>query len=205
MLLNVRTARAAPRLAVLAWDIACPRRARRVRTIVEPFHHARQYSVREMLADAGDLHGILAEVASTCDMAHDRIAVWWPRNAERVEWRDGLPTVIGLNSADARSAVTAPVANVIVCYDVCDGDRLETVAAAVSSHGARLQRSVYWLRMPPDRLRGLIGPLSSHLAPEDRLWSYPLAGAHLLWQIGTAGHGLLPVGRHRWLHERSSS
>ena len=188
------------RLAVLAYDIACPRRAYRVRKVLNPLHHAKQYSVYEAMLGAGYLRGLLAELSACCDFGADRLAVWWPLDGVRLEWQRGRLVVTARAGAPCRepAALRPNVGNFVVCYDVSDPAALRAVAAAVAAEGAMVQRSVYWLRLPARQLAAVVGRCAPHLAADDRLWAYPLGGCGDLWQVGAPPPSILPIATHRW-------
>lgn len=203
MLLNVAPAGPPPRVAVVAYDMACRRRAYRVRRVLESVHHARQYSVFEVLLRDAVLNGLLAELSALCDFDADRLAVWWPRPVLRLQWQAGCLCAAAV--IDGSPGAAAPLrealrgsGNFVVCYDVSDPDALTTVAAPIAARGMMLQRSVYWLRLPSPALIHLLEGCGAALSAGDRLWAYPLAGAHTLWQLGTSRSALLPVASHRW-------
>jgi CRISPR/Cas system-associated endoribonuclease Cas2 len=203
MLLSVASAGPPPRLAVVAYDMACRRRAYRVRRVLESVHHARQYSVFEVLLRDAVLHGLLAELSAICDFDADRLAVWWPRPLLRLQWQAASLRAVEVIDGSPRAVAPAQEAlrgsgNFIICYDVSDPDALTTVAALIAARGMMLQRSVYWLRLPSKALIHVLEHCAACLSAGDRLWAYPLAGAHTLWQIGTTRSALLPVASHRW-------
>lgn len=193
----------AARLAVMAYDIGHPRRARRVRQLLESVHHAKQYSVFELHLPNGVLHGLLAEATALCNLQEDRLALWWPRDGLRVAW---TPPHAGPcasrpgGSCVARSdTVLAGAGNFVVCFDVTDAHALHAVSGRIAAHGVMLQRSVYWLRMPARRVAHLLAGCAALLQAEDRLWAYPLRHAGALWQVGEDTPApLLPIGAHHW-------
>ncbi len=186
--LNHSTTRPA-RLAVLSYDISHPRRARRVRAILEPLQHGRQYSVFEIRMPTPAVHGLLAECTSQLDLRQDCLALWWPRDGVRLSWAPGHHA----------SATLAPASNFIVCYDVSDPDTLRAVGHLVAAHGAMVQRSVYWLRMPARAAEALLARCARTLQPGDRLWAYPLHNAGALWRVGERDEpALFPIGVHHW-------
>lgn len=203
--LNHCTTRPA-RLAVLSYDISHPRRARRVRAILEPLQHGRQYSVFEIRMPAPAVHGLLAECASQLDLRQDCLALWWPRDGLRLSWVPGQPDTSvrcapsgGAEPRRDASATLAPASNFIVCYDVSDPDTLRSVGHLVAAHGAMVQRSVYWLRMPARAAEALLARCARALQPGDRLWAYPLHNAGALWRVGERDEpALFPIGTHHW-------
>ncbi len=189
-----------PRLTVLSYDIQSPRRAYRVRKALEPWRRDKQYSVYEILLCYAEFRGLVAEVAECCDFATDRLAVWWPLAGLRLIWRQGR-LVIGARNGDpdGRPARLPPtLGNFVLCYDISDPQALIAVAAMVGAETAALQRSVYWLRAPADRLAALMGRCQVYLAEEDRLWAYPLRGCDALWRIGEQETVFLPISTHHW-------
>ena len=188
------------RLAVLSYDIACPRRAYRVRKVLNPLHHAKQYSVFEAMLGEGQWRGLLAELSACCDFGADRLAVWWPLDGERLEWRQGRLTVTARAGAPRRepAALRPNLGNFVVCYDVSDPAALRAVADAVAPEGAMVQRSVYWLRLPTRQVAAVLRRCAPHLAEGDRLWAYPLAGCSDLWHVGSPAPSILPIATHRW-------
>jgi CRISPR/Cas system-associated endoribonuclease Cas2 len=188
------------RLAVLAYDIACPRRAYQVRKALNPLHHAKQYSVFEAMLGEGLLRGLLAELSACCDFSADRLAVWWPREGLRLEWQRGRLVVTARAGAPCREPVSLRpnLGNFVVCYDVSDPAALRAVAAEVAAEGAMIQRSVYWLRLPARELSAVLGRCAPHLAADDRLWAYPLGGSGDLWHLGAPETAILPISTYRW-------
>lgn len=193
-------ARAATRLVVLAYDIACPRRARAVRGTLAALHHAKQYSVFEAMLGEGELRGLLAELASDCDFPADRLAAWWPLDGLRLGWRAGALVADARDGAPCGrvAALPANTGNFILCYDVSDPDALHAVAGVIAPSAAMVQRSVYWLRAPARRLSALLGRCAPHLAETDRLWAYPLRASRDLWQVGSPAGAILPIATHQW-------
>ena len=194
------------RLAVLSYDIAHPRRARRVRAILEPLQLGRQYSVFEVRLPIPAVHGLLAECTSQLDLRQDRLALWWPRDGVRLSWVSGKPgpSMAGAfgGGADARNdaaATLAPASNFVVCYDMSDPDSLREMGRLVAARGAMVQRSVYWLRMPARAVDALMARCVRTLQPGDRFWVYPLQNAGMLWRVGEREEpALFPIGRHHW-------
>jgi CRISPR/Cas system-associated endoribonuclease Cas2 len=199
MLLPIHVAHS-PHLAVLAYDIGCSRRARRVRGVLGSLHHAKQYSVFEVLLGEGQLRGVLAELSLLCDLSEDLLAVWRPRNGVRLQWADGR-LIIGARDGQPYhipARVPTNTGNFVICYDISDPDALGAVAGEIAPETAMVQRSVYWLRGPVDRLSALLARCASYLADGDRLWAYPLRGSHDLWRLGTQDYAILPISTHRW-------
>jgi CRISPR/Cas system-associated endoribonuclease Cas2 len=195
MLLTVAPLGQPPRLTVFAYDIGSARRARRVRRLLDPLRQAKQYSVYETMLNRGEFRGLLAELTECCDLATDRLAVWWPRRALRLEWRDASLRPVALDGASVpgRAGAVPEGGNFIVCYDISDPDALAAAAALIGAEGAMVQRSVYWLRVPGRRLVAVLRRAGGRLGGDDRLWAYPLRGADELWRIGTERSSLLPV------------
>lgn len=189
-----------PRLTVLSYDIQSPRRAYRVRKALEPWRRDKQYSVYEMLLSHGEFCGLVAEVAACCDLTGDRLAVWWPLAGLRLVWFKGRLTIGARQGEAVGGLVRLPpyIGNFVICYDVSDPEALRAVARILGAETAALQRSVYWLRAPVDRLAALMGRCRVHLAAEDRLWAYPLRGCDALWRIGEQETVFLPIGTHHW-------
>lgn len=201
MLLTMDQGRQPPRLTVFAYDMASPRRARRVRRLLESVHHAKQYSVFETLLGWGEFRGVLAEVTEYCDLSEDKLAVWWPRGAARLQWQQRRLQCMACGPQQAGAGAAAAlkgIGNFVVCYDVSDPEALDIVASQIAAEGAMVQRSVYWLRTPSRRLSALLERCARHLAENDRLCAYPLRGAHDLWRIGTEASSLLPMATDRW-------
>jgi CRISPR-associated endonuclease Cas2 len=202
MLFSLDRPQQQPRLLVLAYDISSPRRARRARRLLHWLHHAKQYSVFEMMLTPAEMRGVLAELSDCCDLAKDKLAVWWPRNATRVEWQGQKLRPITRAAEPGPGSDAAPAiagcGNFIVCYDVSDPQTLEWVGGRIARQGAMVQRSVYWLRLPPHRLAAVLERCGQHLAERDRLWAYPLRSADELWRIGEQRCSILPVAADRW-------
>jgi CRISPR/Cas system-associated endoribonuclease Cas2 len=110
------------RMTVLAYDMGCPRRARRVRKALEPWRFDKQYSVYETRLGHGEFRGVLAELADCCDFAADRLAVWWPFEGLRLVWRQDRLQVGAREGVASRGLVRLParIGNFVVCYDVTD-------------------------------------------------------------------------------------
>lgn len=198
MLLNMQAARSTPpRLAVFAYDIGSPRRARAARAVLRGVQIEAQYSVFEARLTAPEFRGLLAEVSSACDLSADRLAVWWPRGGVRFEWRDRRLRVRGANAASLAAAARGAL-NFIVCYDVSDDEARLRVARAVAANAAQVQRSVYWLRAAPGAVLPLLERCAAALGEGDRLWVYPLRRAGDLWQVGAQEAALLPMAAHHW-------
>lgn len=205
MLLAINSLARPPRLAVFAYDIACERRARRVRGLLQSVHEAAQYSVFEVLVTEGAFRGLLAEATAFCDLAEDRMAVWWPRRAVRLDWKGGSLVVRGGGlqpvATEQGAAAAHGVTNFMVCYDVSGDEARAKVAAQVGIEAAMVQRSVYWLRMRADRLITLFERCGSYLADGDRLWAYPLRRSGDLWRVGAERCAVLPMAADSWPRE----
>lgn len=189
------------RLAVVAYDIASPRRARGVRQVLDAVNHAKQYSVYEALLNHGQLRQVLASVADCCDPAADRLAAWWPLDGMRLAWgRGGLHIEAQAGGACGKPArPRANIGNFMLCYDISNAAALRAVAAEVAAECAMVQRSVYWLRAPVTRLGALLSRCAPRLEANDRLWAYPLGTRRGLWRMGEdAQPSLLPIATHHW-------
>jgi len=193
----------AARLAVMSYDICHPRRARRVRRLLEAVHHAKQYSVFEVRLPVGVLHGLLAEASALCNLDEDRLALWWPRDGQRFVWQPNTKAPQALAAGGTRVASEIAClggsSNFVVCYDISDPGALQRVGGRIAARGVLLQRSVYWLRLPATRLGHLLAGCAALLQEEDRLWAYPLRNAGALWQVGEQDAApLLPIATHHW-------
>jgi len=199
MLFSIHSTRSA-RLAVLAYDISCPRRARGVRRVLDSLRHAKQYSVYEAMLSEGEFRGVLAEIASCCDFAADQLAAWWPLDGLRLHWHEHRLRVHARQGEPCRELAKLPpnIGNFVVCYDISDPEALAAVAAEIAVEAAMVQRSVYWLRASAQQLSELLARCSQHLADGDRLWVYPLRGSRELWRIGAQVNSILPIATHRW-------
>lgn len=186
------------RHVVVAYDIGCPRRAYRVRKQLASLHLGRQYSVYELCLPDPALHGLVAELATECDLSEDGLAVWWPSQGMRVVQHGTRQSLCDLRDLSAHAIPNPGLGDFVVCYDIGDPESLRSVAALIGSAGAMLQRSIYWLRMAwPDlsRLLQRCGPL---LKETDLLWAYPLSGTCSLWRLGISDSALLPLSTHRF-------
>lgn len=190
------------RLAVVAYDVACPRRQRRVRRLLQELDTGCQYSVFELLLPHAQVRGVMAELSALCCLGEDRLALWWPLGGARLHWAEGRlrgrQRHAGSDRALPPHDVTAGSANTIVCYDIADPERLRAVAQAIAPQAAMVQRSVYWLRMPAASMWAALQHCARRLDEGDRLWAYPLHGAEALWRVGESGSALLPMAAHRW-------
>jgi CRISPR-associated endonuclease Cas2 len=191
-----------PRLTVVAYDIGHPQRARRVRKLLDSLLCAKQYSVYEILVAVGELNGVLAELTEHCNLTKDKVAIWWPRGRVRIELHGAKLTEVQCGplptSWPDRLCLDEACGNYVVCYDISDPDALDAVAAEVSAEGTMLQRSVYWLRTPKPRLAALLRRCGRHVAPGDKVWAYPLRGAHELWRVSGERSSVLPIAADRW-------
>ena len=198
----------AARLAVFAYDLGDPRRARRARRVLQALKSAAQYSVFELWLSEGRARGVLAELAHACNLGEDRLALWWP--AQGRSWRLSraqlLPAVSALPALTELGRLGATPLdhdalngnfNFMLSYDVHDPRALQRLGRAVAPVAVQVQRSVYWLRMPSSELRALLHRWSRLLGDEDRLWVHPLRRAADLWRIDAADLArpscLLPV------------
>jgi CRISPR/Cas system-associated endoribonuclease Cas2 len=188
------------RLAVLSYDISCPRRARRVRRVLDPLRIEKQYSVFETRLGKGEFNGVLAELSCICDFSCDRLAAWWPLDGLRLHWRQDRLMVDARMGEPCHEAAALPpnTGNFIVCYDISDPDALRAVAAQVAVGAVMVQRSVYWFRGSTVRLSALLARCAPHLAEGDKLWAYPLRGSHELWNVGAEVNSILPIATHHW-------
>jgi CRISPR/Cas system-associated endoribonuclease Cas2 len=188
------------RLTVLSYDLASPARARRVRRILEPWHHARQYSVYEMRLTRAEYLKLRQELLDCLDPGADRLAAWWPQDGLRLCWaRDRLQVAARDGQPDTGPACLPPrIGDFMVCYDIADPAALRAVGAEVAAEAAMIQRSVYWLRAPLARLTGLLRRCASRLAEADRLWVHALPGHHALWRADAPASALLPISTHHW-------
>lgn len=188
------------RLVVWSYDIACARRAHRVRRVLDALHHDKQYSVYETVLVEGAFRGVLAELSAHCDFSEDRLAVWWPRGGLRLQWEAKTLRVSACYGPTAAGPARVPAStgNFVLCYDVSDPDALRAVAAVIAPVTVMVQRSVYWLRAPLPQLRSLLAGCADSLSGSARLWAYPLCSSHDLWHVGSGPRALLPITTHRW-------
>ena len=181
---------------VFSYDVACPKRARRVRQTLAAWQTAAQYSVFEAWLTASQRNDVLAELVSLCDPDEDRLATWSPRRGQCVELAAAGLLVRGVGGATAGSQVLADVlcsGNLMVCYDIRDEDRLRRISATVGRRTVAVQRSVYWLRGGLPVARGLLESLLSLRGEGDSIRAYPLAHAGDLWRVQTQASSLLPM------------
>jgi CRISPR/Cas system-associated endoribonuclease Cas2 len=202
MLLSTVDDRRAARLAVIAYDISMPKRARRVRRLLNAIRIEKQYSVFETCLLPSEFYGVIAELTTYCNLDRDRLAVWWPRDVVRLEWtiRHFRPASRGPAFGDdaAATATMKKSGNFIISYDVSDPGALDRIAGVVSAEGTMMQRSVYWLRLSYPRLIVVLERCARHLSEQDAFWIHPLQSASGLWRIGNAPSTLLPVTSDRW-------
>lgn len=200
MLFSIAAPARSTRLAVLAYDIASARRARRTRRVLEALHHAKQYSVFEAMLGEGQLHGVLAEISEILDFAEDRLAVWRPSGGVRLSSAKGRLIVCARQGQPCSEPADVPhnTGNFIVCYDITDPGRLGTVAAEVAPEAALIQRSVYWLRGNVGQLAALFARCAPSPVGRDVLWAYPLRGSRDLWRVESRDSSILPITSHRW-------
>lgn len=200
MFLRINNQTAALRLAVIAYDIASPKRARQVRKVLDALHHAKQYSVYEVLYKAAMITGVLAELDALMAFPQDRLAVWWPWEGLRLVYSGRQLMVEARCGEICEEAANLPqnMGNFIVCYDISEPDALVAVAAEIAPEAAMVQRSVYWVRMPTGKLTTLLHRCARHLGKNDRLWAYPLRGSQALWHVGATDTSLLPISTYRW-------
>ena len=189
---------------VFAYDMASPKRARRVRACLQAEQAATQYSVFETWLSRGDRAGLISELVSECDADADSLAVWAPRLSQKVvlNLRDGhTPRLLVAGVGHSKAATDADPATVwagcacgVLCYDIKDEDRLRKVRASVVPVAAAVQRSVYAVRMGWEVLSTLLRSIGEVAAPGDQVWVYPLAHAGDLWRVQSMPSSLLPVG-----------
>jgi CRISPR/Cas system-associated endoribonuclease Cas2 len=189
------------RLMVVAYDIGSPRRARKVRRVLDAVNHAKQYSVYETVLGPGELRRVLTEVRACCDPQSDRLAVWWPVGGARLVWsQNGLQSEALAGGNGGRPAhLSANIGNFMLCFDISDAAALRAVSAEIAAETAMVQRSVYWLRAPVAYLTALLKRCSALLETGDRLWAYPLGASRALWRMGEdTAPSLLPISTHHW-------
>lgn len=193
-----------PHLSVVAYDIACSRRAYRVRHVLAGLRCTGQYSVFELRMTVPQLRDLVAELTTLCDLGEDRLASWRPME-ERVHVLDGhgnLLCRIGAGSecesSDRHGALLPAGGNYMVCYDIGDPDALIEIGRRVAARAAAVQRSVYWLRGSVEEVRDLVSHCASFVAAGDRFWIYPLASAAHLWRVQDRESCMLPVATYDW-------
>ena len=182
-------------VCVFAYDIACPKRARRVRRSLACHITGGQYSVIETFLRPSERYDLLAELISQMDLGQDVLATWAPQRGQRVQCSG--PSLVTKNICDAAVVNTAlsqtlGSGNLMLCYDIRDEERLRAVAALVAAHCVYVQRSVYWLRGGFECASALLLALARLLAPDDWVWAYPLSHAGDLWRWQAAASSLLP-------------
>lgn len=73
----------------------------------------------------------------------------------------------------------------LLAYDITSPSRLRQVHALVSTHGWRLQYSLYWLRTEDATLHDLLQRLQQVISPEeDDIRIYPFPRQHWAWLYG---------------------
>ncbi len=176
------------RLRVLAYDVGCPRRWRRLRRALARWCGAGQLSVAELHMGRFDFVQLLSEAHALLAPAEDRLASWQPADGKRLDLQD-LPT----------QRDWPAVGHWVFCYDIRDPRRLVRLQRLLARHTSALQRSVYWLRGGAAEAYALTRSAASLLdGAEDRLSLYPLQQAgHLATYLG---HDLpvLPVSDAPW-------
>lgn len=200
MFLRIDPHNQSARLAVIAYDITCPKRARQVRKLLDTLHHAKQYSVYELLYKKPLISGVLAELDVLMDLAQDRLAIWWPWEGLRLVYQEKQLMISARCGQQCLEIAKLPqnIGNFIVCYDISDPEALASVAAEIAPEAMMIQRSVYWVRLPVARFIVLMHRCMSNLDKNDRLWAYPLRGSHALWQVGTTNTSVLPIATYNW-------
>ena len=183
----------AERLRVVAYDIAHPRRWRRVRRLLGRWASQGQYSAMELHINTPDLAALVADLRDATDDAADKLAIWQPLGEQRL---DGLRSLAPLWPA---------VGHWMVCWDVRCPRRLRRAQKLVAREATALQRSVSWLRGTREQGLQLSAALAHVLKPaEDLLWLYPLReAAHLVNVVGSPWP-VLPVGGLGWLEGLSA-
>ncbi len=200
MLLTIQEDVRRARLAVVAYDITCPKQAYRIRRVLDALHHAKQYSVYELLLTAPMFNGVLAELSVLLKFPDDLLAVWWPWDGMRMHLIGKQLMIAARFGQPCQESVVLPqnIGNFIVCYDISDPDALRAVAHELAPETAMVQRSVYWLRAPVSELTKLLMRCHTHLGENDRVWAYPLRGSQALWHVGTPATSILPITTHHW-------
>jgi CRISPR-associated endonuclease Cas2 len=188
-------------LMVIAYDITCSRRARKVRQILDAVNHAKQYSVYEAMLSHREADRLLSAVSACCDPATDVIAAWKPVDDMRLVWNnDQLQIEAQAGGMCGKPAkLRANIGNFMLCYDISTAATLRAVSAEIAAESAMVQRSVYWLRASTTQLTTLLKRCTSHLNAGDRLWAYPLSTSRNLWQVGErAAQSILPIATYHW-------
>lgn len=197
MLLTMHTGQPAARLATVSYDVSSARRARRVRSLLQSVMHGQQYSVFEVMQSQAQVRELIAELSSLCELGEDRLAVWWPFKGRRLQWAEGRFRGLTRDQLGDRPSsidrVLSESANFMISYDVTDAARLVRVSSKVAAEGALVQRSVYWLRMPAQRMQALLENLAVELKQPDLLWVHPLQRADALWHVGAKTAAVLPL------------
>lgn len=182
-------------VCVFAYDIACPKRARRVRRSLACHVMGGQYSVIETFLRPSERSDLLAELISQMDLEQDVLATWAPRRGQRVQCSGHkliASTISGVPGVNTELSQTLGSGNLMLCYDIRDEERLRAVAALVAAHCVYVQRSVYWLRGSFKQASALLIALVRLITPDDWVWAYPLSHAGDLWRWQAAASSLLP-------------
>lgn len=188
------------RVAIISYDVRCPKRSRRVRQALDPWRFTKQYSVYELNLTPADLRTLLTEVRDACDLSTDSLLTWQPADGMRLIWNHGR-LMISARGGDNCWQTLPPrtaLGNFVICYDISDPKTLRAVGNEVAAEAAMLQRSVYWLRASLSTLSALFARCAQRLAATDRLWAYPLRGHHDLSALSTTASSLLPIAHHHW-------
>ena len=193
---------------VYAYDIACPKRARMARAVLAPHAGPRQYSVFECRLSNSWARDLLAEVAAGLDAQADHLALWWPRDGQRVGVGAGRRWLAreGVNGNEQRvdaarcAALLAGAGTFVVSYDITCPRRAAGIHARVAGGGVMLQRSVYQWRCPVAVMVRLLEGCAARLEAGDRFWVHPLRRSGDLWRVGEASTSLLPIATHHWPH-----
>ena len=186
---------------VFAYDMACPRRARRLRAALASRQVRSQYSVFELHMNAAEHRDLLAEMISHCDLDADALACWAPRRGLQLAWLEGRLRVRDASGMGVRQSTSEVLqaGNALVCYDIRDPDRLRRVAAVLAPWAYGVQRSVYWMRAQSEVIASVLRRMAQHCHSADALWAYPLAHAGDLWRLQSHSPSLLPCGgAPRW-------
>ena len=177
----------AVRLRVVAYDVASPRRWRRLRRRLMPWASQGQYSAAEVHAAPRDFVALTADLRDALDPATDRLATWQPFDQLRID------------AGRASRHQWPTVGHWVVCWDVRCRSRLQRLQRAAAARMVALQSSVYWLRADAGATALLATTLMRHLDPtDDALWFYPLASAAHLSIVVGAALPVLPVASGAW-------
>jgi CRISPR/Cas system-associated endoribonuclease Cas2 len=188
-------------LMVMAYDITCQRRAKKVRQILDAVNHAKQYSVYEAMLTHREADRLRSAVSACCDPATDVLAAWKPVDGMRLVWNHNeLHIEAQAGGVCGKPAhLRANIGNFMLCYDISTAATLRAVSAEIAAESAMVQRSVYWLRASTTHLTALLKRCASHLNAGDRLWAYPMNSSRDLWQVGErAAQSILPIATHHW-------